>query len=263
MTSLNFRKINIEPYKPGISVLKKNKKFIKLSANESALGMSRKVLKILKSKNCKISKYPDSKAVDLRKSISSKFKCNFNKIICGSGSDEVIQMICQLFLKPGDEVIVPQYSFLMYRIYASIVGAKIALIYDRQKVIKIIGLSTFLTAFFTAFCLKGPLILVIALLWLYSMAIMLDSGALTAGSVESSDQDNRGAVLAVHSMIGFLGGAMGAPVIGLCLDVFGSKNSADAWFFAILCMGLGSLAVFSIQSLVQIKTPLTKNKSSH
>ena len=34
-------------------------------------------------------------------------------------------MICQLFLKPKDEVVVPQYSFLMYRIYANIVGAKV------------------------------------------------------------------------------------------------------------------------------------------
>ena len=131
MTSLNFRKINIEAYKPGRSILKKKKNVIKLSANESALGMSSKVLKILQSKNYKISKYPDSKAVDLRKLISSKFKCDFNKIICGSGSDEVIQMICQLFLRSGDEVIVPQYSFLMYRIYASIVGAKV--VFSKEK----------------------------------------------------------------------------------------------------------------------------------
>ena len=131
MTSLSFRKINIEAYKPGRSILKKKKMVVKLSANESALGVSSKVLKILQSKNNKISKYPDSKAIDLRKSISSKFKCDFNKIICGSGSDEVIQMICQLFLKSGDEVIVPQYSFLMYRIYASIVGAKV--VYSKEK----------------------------------------------------------------------------------------------------------------------------------
>ena len=131
MTSLTFRKINIEAYKPGRSILKKKKNVIKLSANESALGMSPKVLKILQSKNYKISKYPDSKAIDLRKIISSKFKCDFNKIICGSGSDEVIQMICQLFLKSGDEVIVPQYSFLMYRIYASIVGAKV--VFSKEK----------------------------------------------------------------------------------------------------------------------------------
>ena len=135
MTSLNFRKINIEAYKPGRSILKKKKNVIKLSANESALGTSPKVLKILQKKNYKISKYPDSKAIDLRKIISIKFKCDFNKIICGSGSDEVIQMICQLFLKSGDELIVQQYSFLMYRIYASIVGAKV--VFSKEKNFKV------------------------------------------------------------------------------------------------------------------------------
>ena len=125
MTVPIFRKIDIEVYKPGKSNLSKNKETIKLSANESALGISSRVKKILKQKNLKISKYPDSKCRDLRKIISKKFNCKYNKIICGSGSDEVIQLICQLFLKPGDEVIVPQYSFLMYRIYSKIVGAKV------------------------------------------------------------------------------------------------------------------------------------------
>ncbi len=105
--------------------MKKKKKVIKLSANESALGVSPKVLKLFKSRNYKVFKYPDSSAKDLRKTISLNFKCKFNQIICGSGSDEVIQMICQLFIKQGDEVIVPQYSFLMYRVYSSIAGAKV------------------------------------------------------------------------------------------------------------------------------------------
>ena len=135
MTSLNIRKMNIESYKPGSSILKNKRNIIKLSANESALGMSRKVLKIIKNQNYRISKYPDSKAIDLRKLIALKFKCKFNKIICGSGSDEVIQMICQLFLRRGDEVIVPQYSFLMYRIYASIVGAKV--VFSKEKNFKV------------------------------------------------------------------------------------------------------------------------------
>ena len=39
--------------------------------------------------------------------------------------DEIIQIICQLFLNKNDEVIVPKYSFLMYRIYSRIVGAKV------------------------------------------------------------------------------------------------------------------------------------------
>ncbi len=64
----------------------------------------------------------ETEIIDL---ISKKFKCNEDRIICGAGSDEVIQMLCQLFLNPKDEVILPQYSFLMYRIYAKIVGAKV------------------------------------------------------------------------------------------------------------------------------------------
>jgi len=61
----------------------------------------------------------------LRRAISKKVNCDFNKIICGAGSDEIIQMICQLYLNKNDEVILPEYSFLMYRIYSKIIGAKV------------------------------------------------------------------------------------------------------------------------------------------
>ena len=125
MTTPKFKNFNIEPYKPGKSKIKKLKKIIKLSANESALGMSSKATKIISNKGLNLERYPDGKSDILRKEISKKYKCNSNKIICGAGSDEVIQMICQLFLKPKDEVVVPQYSFLMYRIYTKIVGAKV------------------------------------------------------------------------------------------------------------------------------------------
>ena len=125
MTTPKFKRFNIEAYKPGKSKIKKLKKIVKLSANESALGMSPKAIKIISNKKLNLERYPDSKSEILRKKISKKYKCNPDKIICGAGSDEVIQMICQLFLKPKDEVVVPQYSFLMYRIYTKIVGAKV------------------------------------------------------------------------------------------------------------------------------------------
>ena len=125
MTTLKFKKFNIEAYKPGKSKIKKFRKVIKLSANESALGMSPKAKRVILKKNLILDKYPDGKSKNLRKSISKVYNCNSEKIICGAGSDEIIQMICQLFLNPGDEVVLPEYSFLMYRIYSKIVGAKI------------------------------------------------------------------------------------------------------------------------------------------
>jgi len=134
MTLLKFNKINFESYKPGKSRLFRLKNVIKLSANESALGVSPKVGKEI-NKKINFSKYPDSKSNNLRLSISKKFNCEFSKIICGAGSDEIIQIICQLFLKRKDEVIVPQYSFLMYRIYSKIVGAKV--LYAKENNYKI------------------------------------------------------------------------------------------------------------------------------
>ena len=135
MTTLRFKTINIEPYVPGKSSIKKMKKTIKLSANESALGVSPKAKKIISNKNFKFSIYPDGKSTKLINQISKKFKCENDKIICGAGSDEVIQMLCQLFINPKDEVVVPQFSFLMYRIYAKIVGAKV--IFAKEQNFKI------------------------------------------------------------------------------------------------------------------------------
>ncbi len=135
MTTINFKKFDIEAYKPGKSSIKKLKKVVKLSANESALGMSPKVRKIISNKKLNFSRYPDGKSKLLRSQISKKFRCDPNKIICGAGSDEVIQMLCQLFLNSKDEVIVPQFSFLMYRIYAKIVGANV--VFAKEKKFKV------------------------------------------------------------------------------------------------------------------------------
>ena len=134
MTLPKFKKIGLESYKPGASKLSRFRNIIKLSANESALGTSPKVKKAI-NKKINLSKYPDSKTKELRLNISKKFNCDFKKIICGAGSDEIIQIICQLFLKPRDEVIVPQFSFLMYRIYSKNVGANV--IYAKEKNYKI------------------------------------------------------------------------------------------------------------------------------
>ena len=135
MTTPTFRKIELEAYKPGKSFLNKKKNIIKLSANESALGMSKNASKVLKKFRGDISKYPDGKFKELTSIISKKYNCKQNQVICGSGSDEIIQMLCQLFLNKGDEVVVPEFSFLMYRIYSKIVGAKV--VFSKEKNFKV------------------------------------------------------------------------------------------------------------------------------
>ena len=124
-------KILAEKYVVGLSKFKDRSVKIKLSANESALGPSPKAIKeyLRLSKNFKT--YPDSEGVNLRKVLAKKFKLDPNRIILGSGSDQILELICKAFLRKGDEVVVPKYSFLIYRLYSQINGAKV--LYSKEK----------------------------------------------------------------------------------------------------------------------------------
>ena len=124
-------KIIAEKYVTGLSKFRNKAAKVKLSANESALGPSPKAIKeyLRLSKNFK--RYPDSEGINLRKIIAKKFKLDLNRIILGSGSDQILELICKAFLGKGDEVIVPKYSFLIYRLYSQMNGAKI--LYSKEN----------------------------------------------------------------------------------------------------------------------------------
>ena len=98
-------KIIAEKYVVGLSQFKDKAAKIKLSANESALGPSPKAIKeyLKLSKNFK--RYPDSNGINLRKVLAKKFKLDPSKIILGSGSDQILELICKAFLKKGIAVL--------------------------------------------------------------------------------------------------------------------------------------------------------------
>ena len=64
--------------------------------------------------------------------MSNKFKIDSKRIICGSGSDQIFDLTCRLFLNPGDEVIITEFGFIMYKIYASLSRAKIVLAKEKN-----------------------------------------------------------------------------------------------------------------------------------
>ena len=130
---------------------------------------------------------------------------------------------------------------------SSLLGARLCLAFGRHRVIALIGGATALVSVIVAFSLDGPVWIAVAGLWIYNGFIMLDSGALTTGTVEAGDAYDRGALLAVHSMIGFGGGALGGPVVGYVLDQAGGATIMGAWFYALLAMGAGSAIVFAVQ----------------
>tara|TARA_B100000963_G_scaffold358088_1_gene381847 strand:+ start:76 stop:1152 length:1077 start_codon:yes stop_codon:yes gene_type:complete len=124
-------KINAEKYVAGLSLFKQKAVKIKLSANESALGPSPKAIKAFNKVSKNLKRYPDSEGIYLRKVLANKFKLDPRRIILGSGSDQIFELICKSFLNKNDEVIVPEFSFIIYRIYSKIYGAKIK--YAKEK----------------------------------------------------------------------------------------------------------------------------------
>ena len=124
-------KIVAEKYVTGLSKFRNKAAKVKLSANESALGPSPKAIKEYSRLSKNFKRYPDSEGISLRKTIAKKFKLDLNRIILGSGSDQILELICKAFLRKGDEVIVPKYSFLIYRLYSQMNGAKV--LYSKEK----------------------------------------------------------------------------------------------------------------------------------
>ena len=125
------KKINAEKYAAGLSLFKHKAAKIKLSANESALGPSPRAIKEFNRVAKNLKRYPDSDGVFLRNILAKKFRLDPKRIILGSGSDQIFELVCKAFLGKNDEVIVPEYSFIIYRIYSKIYGAKIK--YAKEK----------------------------------------------------------------------------------------------------------------------------------
>lgn len=129
---------------------------------------------------------------------------------------------------------------------ASVYGAKLCLAHGRAKLISRFGLISFFMA--VLFSLSGYVNFSFVLFCaaLYNITIMLDSASLTAGTVSEARTEDRGATLAVHSMIGFCGGALGAPATGLVLDMSGGQTNLSAWAATLAAMGIGSALVWFI-----------------
>lgn len=113
----------IENYVPGKASLG-DKKVIKLSSNENALGASPKAVSAYKNHAEKIFRYADGSCSSLRESLAKKNRIAAERIVCGAGSDEIIALLTQAFAGVGDEIIYSEHGFLMYPISAKRVGAK-------------------------------------------------------------------------------------------------------------------------------------------
>lgn len=113
---------DIHAYVPGTSAGSDGKPLVKLSANENPLGTSPAALAAL-ADPAPPSRYPDPDSVVLREALGAKFDIDPARIVCGTGSGELLHCAVQAFAGPGDDVVMPRYSFSLYPLLARKVAA--------------------------------------------------------------------------------------------------------------------------------------------
>jgi len=96
---------------------------IKLASNENPLGPSPKAIEAMKAAAENVHIYPDGGGYKLRNAIAEKFDLRRDNVILGNGSNEIIELIGHGFLNPGDNVIVAEHAFVVYKLMATLFGA--------------------------------------------------------------------------------------------------------------------------------------------
>jgi len=116
--------LDIAPYIGGESKVEGVARVIRLASNESALGPSPRAVEAYRAQAQEIYRYPDGGSVALRQAIARRHGLDAARIICGTGSDELINLLARAYAGSGDEVVYSRHGFLMYPIAAQSAGAK-------------------------------------------------------------------------------------------------------------------------------------------
>ncbi len=119
----------IEPYVPGkpISEVKRElgiDDVIKLASNENPLGPSPLAQEAVAKWVTQMHLYPDGYAYELRRTLAASLGVGDDQLVFGTGSDEVIRLIAEAFMSPGDEVVMATPTFSVYRSATLLMGAK-------------------------------------------------------------------------------------------------------------------------------------------
>ncbi|MEA2825464.1 MAG: histidinol-phosphate aminotransferase [Alphaproteobacteria bacterium] len=108
--------MDIEAYVPGRSEAAGAARVYKLSSNESPFGPSPKAVAAYESVEAKLGAYPEGSARILREAIAAHYGLGSDRIVCGNGSDEILTLLANSYVRPKDEVLFSAHSFSVYKI---------------------------------------------------------------------------------------------------------------------------------------------------
>jgi histidinol-phosphate aminotransferase len=96
----------------------------KLASNENPLGASPLAKIAMRAALEEAHIYPDGGGYRLRSAIANSFDMDFSNVIIGNGSNEIIELLCHTFLNPQAELIAAKHAFVVYKLMATLFGAK-------------------------------------------------------------------------------------------------------------------------------------------
>jgi histidinol-phosphate aminotransferase len=111
---------SLTPYVPGKPIEELERelgipKAVKLASNENPLGPSPKALSVLAEAALTLNRYPDGGAVRLRAALADRWKVTPEQIVIGNGSDEILGLLARTFLTPGEEAVMADQTFVIYK----------------------------------------------------------------------------------------------------------------------------------------------------
>jgi len=134
---------------------------------------------------------------------------------------------------------------------ASIFGNEVALRIGRRRWILLVMAASGSCGLLVGASAPWHWMVVLALLVVYSMLVMAESGTLTAGLVAAAPGELRGTAMGMYSVVGFGGGMLGPVVFGVALDAAGGSASPIAWVVAYAAIGSGCLAAPLVARLMR------------
>ncbi|MBA5866459.1 MAG: histidinol-phosphate transaminase [Nitrospira sp. CR1.3] len=128
---------SLTPYVPGkpIEELQRElglSRVIKLASNENPIGPSPKALAVLSEGAATLHRYPDGGAFRLREAMADRWKVTPDHIILGNGSDEILGLLARTFLAPGDEAVMADQTFVIYKMEVTAAHGKAVTVPLRQ-----------------------------------------------------------------------------------------------------------------------------------
>ncbi len=126
--------LDIAAYVPGKEHVEGVAKVYKLSSNETPIGPSPHAVEAYRHWADHLATYPDGQAIALREAIAESQGLNIGNIICGNGSDELLGLICQTYLAPGDETLITEHGFAVYKIQTMGAGATPVTVKEKTNV---------------------------------------------------------------------------------------------------------------------------------